>query len=179
MKGPSDEDADSQGVDFLPGTGAVSYLYALQGGPTYAVGAGAGDRIKGALYRSSAQSCPVSLLGTLGSRWNSQKVVSGEPCEPFVLPIVISTSIPEPSCLVEPSADPLNCCPEGAELSGDGRNAVCIISEGLVAAESVLNPNDPTSNVLDELQSPFTVNLPIDNDADSWTYTPPRSEIGS
>lgn len=179
MKKPGDEDADSQGVDFLPGTGSVSYLYALQGGPTYGVGAGNDDRIKGALFRSSAQSCPVDLLASpIGSRWISQKVVSGEPCELFVLPIGVSNTLPDPSCLIGNPRDALDCCPEGSELSGDGRNRICIAQEVLVLAESVPNPNIPTTNVLDGLDAPFSVNLPIDNDPDSWVYTPPRSERG-
>lgn len=195
MKLPSDEDADSQGIDFLPNTGSVSYLYALQGGPTYGVGAGNDNRVKGALYRSGAQSCPVDLLASpIGSRWMSQKVVSGEPCEAFVLPIAIATTTPDPACLLGAVVVPngngngngngtttaaLDCCPEGSELRGSGLNALCIAEEVLVLAESVPNPNIPTTNVLDGLVAPFSVNLPMDNDPDTWIYTPPRSENGS
>ncbi|MGJ8690540.1 MAG: hypothetical protein ACSHXZ_13585 [Gammaproteobacteria bacterium] len=163
MKRPSSEDIDNQGVDFLPGTGAVSYLYALQQGPTYGVGAGSSDRLKGTLYRATEQSCPVTLVGAvLGSRWISQKVVSGEPCEPFVLPLPT----------VDATNSNKNCKPKDL-LAG-----VCIESGGLVLAQSVADPSLPGINVLDGLTAPFSVNLPIDNDPSAWHYTPPRSEVG-
>ncbi len=79
IKATSDETADNTGLSGLPATGAVSYLHALQGGPNYAIGASP-DGIQGRLYRSTFQACPVAPAD-IQSRYLSQKVVTGSPCE--------------------------------------------------------------------------------------------------
>lgn len=90
----SDEASDSSGVDRIVNTGAVSYLHALQGGPGYAIGRSP-DGIIGHLYRTSAEACPVEAA-ELKSRYMSQKVITGSPCESFELFKVEADS----SCLV-------------------------------------------------------------------------------
>ena len=79
IKAPSDETADNIGIDNLSATGAVGYIYKLQDGPTYAIGRSP-DGIKGYLFRETANSCPVSPE-LIQSRYISQKVVTGSPCE--------------------------------------------------------------------------------------------------
>jgi hypothetical protein len=79
IKAPSDETADNVGIDNLSATGAVGYIYKLQDGPTYAIGRSP-DGIKGYLFRETANSCPVSPE-LIQSRYISQKVVTGSPCE--------------------------------------------------------------------------------------------------
>jgi len=90
IKRPSAEIPDNRGVDALPGTGSVSYLYAIQGGPTYAIGRSP-QGIPGFLFRQGADACPVDEITALtGSRYMSQKVEHGEPCEsPYQLPIPV------------------------------------------------------------------------------------------
>ncbi|WP_243748656.1 hypothetical protein [Pseudomaricurvus alcaniphilus] len=94
IKPTSSEVFDNRGVDIASvDTGAVSYFHALQGAPNYAIGASP-DRIKGYLYRQTTEICPVNTLTAVtGSRYVSQKVVFGEPCEsPFVLPLPVGES---------------------------------------------------------------------------------------
>tara|TARA_R110001583_G_scaffold45508_2_gene143270 strand:+ start:177 stop:1484 length:1308 start_codon:yes stop_codon:yes gene_type:complete len=79
IKASSDEAADNVGIENLSATGAVSYLYKMQGGPTYAIGRSP-DGIKGFLFRETASACPVSPEA-IKSRYMSQKVVTGSPCE--------------------------------------------------------------------------------------------------
>lgn len=79
VKAPSDEDTDSTGISGVRSTGVTSYLYALQGSPVYAVGDDPFS-VKGHLYRGSSDSCPVAP-SEIASRYVSQKVVSGKPCE--------------------------------------------------------------------------------------------------
>lgn len=62
------------GVDDIATTGAVGYLYALQG-LSYGIGAGDGGAVKGRLYREGLGAC-----GPVVSAWDSQRVVSGSPC---------------------------------------------------------------------------------------------------
>lgn len=120
IKKPSAELMDNQGIDFLPGTGAVSYLYAMQGGPTYAVGRSP-NGIPGFLYTQSTEACPISATDVaFGSRYNSQKVEYGEPCEtPFVLPI--SGSQPPVNCptnLNKNLCERTGCLVEGKKSCG-------------------------------------------------------------
>jgi hypothetical protein len=79
IKGVSDELSDSQGASRLVATGNVSYLNALQGGPNYAVGPGT-NGLPGFLYKESPQQCGFDV-DEVQSRWHSQSVVSGLPCE--------------------------------------------------------------------------------------------------
>ncbi|MEZ7490481.1 hypothetical protein QO198_02850 [Pseudoalteromonas distincta] len=81
LKGLSDEATDSQGVSKLNNTGNVSYINALQQGPNYAIGQ-LGNSVIGQLLRSTPQQCPANSEQIL-SRYVSQKVVTGSPCESF------------------------------------------------------------------------------------------------
>ncbi len=79
IKASSDERADSYDIAGDGAAGAVGYLYALQGGPTYAIGS-APSGVQGYLYRQGAQACPYTP-DQIQSRYISQKVVPGIPCE--------------------------------------------------------------------------------------------------
>ncbi|WP_339906894.1 hypothetical protein [Pseudomonas guineae] len=114
IKSTSDEATDNNGVDGISGSGSVSYFNALQGQPNYAVGRGV-DGLPGALFRESPQACPVEAE-QIGSRWVSQSVVSGKPCEV----VNLDQSATEPSfneCLVN-TLEPCSC-PESYEDEGD------------------------------------------------------------
>lgn len=80
IKASSDEAADNVGIENLSATGAVSYLYKMQDGPTYAIGRSP-DGIKGFLFRETASACAIQPEA-IKSRYMSQKVVTGSPCEP-------------------------------------------------------------------------------------------------
>ncbi len=112
IKSTSDELSDSTSADGIFGTGSVSYLNAMQGGPNYAVGASP-DGIKGFLFRETVESCPVSAE-EVKSRYLSKKVVPGSPCEPFTL----ASGVPaNTQCLVNIIND---CnCPAGTTDQGD------------------------------------------------------------
>ncbi|NMP80844.1 hypothetical protein HHE92_13655 [Pseudoalteromonas arctica] len=94
LKGLSDEATDSQGVSKLNNTGNVSYINALQQGPNYAIGQ-LGNTVIGQLLRSTPQQCPANSEQIL-SRYVSQKVVTGSPCESFE----IDKQPADSSCLV-------------------------------------------------------------------------------
>lgn len=112
IKLSSDEDSDSSGVERVSGSGAVSYLNALQGGPNYAIGASP-DGITGYLYRSTPQACPVEV-SEIRSRFLSQRVVSGSPCEAYELG---QPGEPDTSCLADLGG--VCNCPAGTEDQGD------------------------------------------------------------
>lgn len=99
IKSPSNEAADSRGTDGIAGTGAVGYIYGLQGTPTYAVGRSPAG-LPGFLYRETASMCPVDAEA-IGSRWLSQKVVLGEPCEPYAFSVVNAAASTD--CLINPA----------------------------------------------------------------------------
>ncbi|AOE83779.1 hypothetical protein [Pseudomonas sp. TCU-HL1] len=114
IKAVSDESTDNRGVDGISGSGSVSYFNALQGQPNYAVGQGASG-LPGALFRETTQSCPIEIAD-IGSRWVSQKVVAGSPCEAVSLD-AIGTEPAYSACLV---SVPEPCdCPAGYEDEGD------------------------------------------------------------
>ncbi|MBH0042396.1 hypothetical protein [Pseudoalteromonas sp. SWXJZ10B] len=94
LKDLSDEATDSQGVSKLNNTGNVSYINALQQGPNYAIGQ-LGNTVIGQLLRSTPQQCPANSEQIL-SRYVSQKVVTGSPCESFE----IDKQPADSSCLV-------------------------------------------------------------------------------
>ena len=112
MKLASDEDTDSIGYDGIAGTGAVSYLYGVQNSPTYGIGASQGG-LRGDLYRSTDQFCPVEV-SEIRSRYLSQRVVSGSPCEAFQLG---QPGEPETSCLAHLGG--VCSCPSGYDDQGD------------------------------------------------------------
>ncbi len=81
IKSPSNELADSRDVGGDVNSGVTGYIYALQDGPTYAIGRSP-DGIQGYLYRETPQACPITPEN-IQSRYISQKVVTGSPCEPI------------------------------------------------------------------------------------------------
>lgn len=91
IKPTSTESLDNSGVSRVPNTGAVSYFQALQGAPNYAIGRSPSG-VPGFLYKETFEACPMpEIIGgigsPIGSRYISQKVITGEPCEsPFNLP---------------------------------------------------------------------------------------------
>ncbi len=121
IKATSDEAADHTGLSGRPATGAVSYLHALQGGPNYAIGASP-DGIRGRLYRSTALACPIAAAD-IQSRYLSQKVVAGSPCESRVAsaePVAggycsdpltpCDANMPETcDCITQPVMAPVDC----------------------------------------------------------------------
>ncbi|MEI8624556.1 hypothetical protein P4S67_09780 [Pseudoalteromonas sp. B137] len=127
LKSLSDEATDSQGVSKLNNTGNVSYINALQQGPNYAIGQ-LGNSVIGQLLRSTPQQCPANSEQIL-SRYVSQKVVTGSPCESFE----IDKQPADSSCLVGVTAlgNPLlgtsdqglsqscDTCQTGYESQGD------------------------------------------------------------
>ncbi len=127
LKSLSDEATDSQGVNKLNNTGNVSYINALQQGPNYAIGQ-LGNSVIGQLLRSTPQQCPANSEQIL-SRYVSQKVVTGSPCESFE----IDKQPADSSCLVGVTAlgNPLlgtsdqglsqscDTCQTGYESQGD------------------------------------------------------------
>lgn len=127
LKGLSDEATDSQGVSKLNNTGNVSYINALQQGPNYAIGQ-LGNSVIGQLLRSTPKQCPANSEQIL-SRYVSQKVVTGSPCESFE----IDKQPADSSCLVGVTAlgNPLlgtsdqglsqscDTCQTGYESQGD------------------------------------------------------------
>lgn len=105
IKVPSDETTDSVAIDGDASTGAVGYLYALQRGPTYAVGSSP-DGIQGFLYRQAPEVCPVEPE-SIRSRYLSQKVVRDSPCEAYT---AVMDSPPDTECLVDvEGAAPCQC----------------------------------------------------------------------
>lgn len=125
IKSTSDESSDSTGLSGIRATGVVSYFNALQGGPNYAIGRSF-DGIKGNLFRSTAEQCPAAI-DDIKSRYVSQKVVAGSPCEDFNA----ESSEADTSCLVGvqvqggilgnaiPDVVPCQQCPSGMESQQD------------------------------------------------------------
>jgi hypothetical protein len=136
IKTISDELTSSKGTDYLSGTGNVSYFNALQGGPNYAVGRGASG-LPGDLFRESALVCPVPA-SQLQSRWMSQKVVAGEPCESVELEDEVKTP-PFTGCLVDIALFACDC-PASTEDQGD------ILSLYAVPIETLLDSTVLTIN---------------------------------
>ncbi len=92
IAGAGDEGAYSTGIDDISGSGGVSYAFALQNGPTYAIGAGGGIGQQGRLYRQASRN--ACGLGAIGSMWDSQRVVEGEPCIDLTAPGTPAAPVP-------------------------------------------------------------------------------------
>lgn len=136
IKTASDELTSSRGVDYVSGTGNVSYFNALQGGPNYAVGRGL-QGLPGHLFRESALMCPVAA-SQLQSRWMSHKIASGEPCESVQLEDEVKTP-PFTGCLIDVPL--VECeCPASSEDQGD------ILSLYAVPIETLLDSTVLTLN---------------------------------
>ncbi len=193
------ESADNMGIDLLPGTGGVGYLYATQGGPSYAVGASSAG-VTGWLFRETASACSSN---TIKSVWSSQAVVSGSPCEYAAeavicngnfgdatcnpapvnpkLPACVNQYPTLPSCgcpagwTLQPAISPDRCCPPGS-IAGTDPGQCDRLMPDLQAAESVPHPDDATANALEGFAPPFVVNLPID--PDTWESVAPDGVEG-
>ncbi|MDI4671550.1 hypothetical protein MKZ42_12910 [Pseudoalteromonas shioyasakiensis] len=128
IKSVSDEDSDSSGISQIVSTGNVSYINALQNGPNYAIGQRDGTFI-GNLFKSTPLSCPAKD-DEIVSRYMSQKVTSGTPCESFEINKVPADN----RCLVGVSNTSIDLfgattttelqalcdtCPEGFTSQGD------------------------------------------------------------
>jgi hypothetical protein len=113
IKAPSDENEDNIGIDNIDATGAVGYLYKSQDGPTYAIGRSP-NGITGYLFRDTGNACPISPEA-VKSRYMSQKVVTGSPCESLGSPATTSTTTTTQTdvadayteCLIGPGAPEL------------------------------------------------------------------------
>lgn len=137
IKTISDELTSSRGTDYISGTGNVSYFNALQAGPNYAVGRGT-QGLPGHLFRESPLMCPVAA-SQVRSRWMSQKVTSGEPCESVQLDDEVKTP-PFTGCLID--APLTECdCPATTEEQGD------ILSLYAPAIETLLDSTVLTLNL--------------------------------
>lgn len=175
IKSTSDEVSDNRGADNIAGSGAVSYLNALQGGPNYAIGASP-DRIKGYLFRETAQACPVEV-DEIRSRYISKKVVAGSPCEPFS----IDNNIPaDTRCLVNLVQD---CsCPAGSTSQGEIVENYLPLVDALLnttlGALSLLVPALPSSVDIGTLCCPVGTVLEEDNNlVNALVYTALSSVI--
>lgn len=82
----------------IDNAGGQGYLYALQQGPTYGVGADVdqtfnGQRLPGTLYRQTENACTDNANDIqIRSVWTSQLVTDGEPCEPLPEGIVVNAA---------------------------------------------------------------------------------------
>lgn len=83
------------GAGRIAQAGGISYLYPLQGGPSYGIGRDLDNDINfssgmpGELYREDAASCDPA---TVHSVWTSQTVIDGEPCESLVGGITVEAA---------------------------------------------------------------------------------------
>ncbi len=142
IKPTSSERLDNRGVDIAStDTGAVSYFHALQDGPNYAIGQDPSGGLKGFLYRESVEACPVNVITAVtGSRYISQKVVFGSPCEsPFTLPLPTGDA---PRLCPSQANDGSLLCPQvGPDACGvterNGQNK-CACPDGYYDAGSLL-----------------------------------------
>ncbi|GGP75892.1 hypothetical protein [Shewanella ulleungensis] len=182
IKGTSDETSDSVGVDGINGTGAVSYFHALQGGPNYAIGR-SNNNVTGYLFRSTPQQCPVNI-SQIESRYLSQKVISGMPCESFS----VEQAEADVSCLVGvesgssiinigPTIDNPVCdqCPAGTEAQGDtldrNRSAIEPLINTVFSTLSLTGLVPNVDVTLGEVCCPIGTRLDENNDlTSSVTY---------
>lgn len=134
IKSPSDELSDSRGLSGDIHTGVTGYLYALQNinGPTYAIGSSP-DGIQGYLYRSTANACAVPAQ-TLQSRFLSQKVITGSPCENYEAP---TDSPPDTSCVLD---DPVVGCSCPAGYTDQGNILSLYLPQAQLLANTLLAP---------------------------------------
>ncbi|WP_025563344.1 hypothetical protein [Psychromonas sp. SP041] len=128
IKPTSNETLDSSGVSRLPNTGAVSYFQALQNGPNYAIGRSP-NGLPGFLYKETFEACPMpEIIGgigsPIGSRYISQKVVTGEPCEsPVNLPLDAGQA--PLTCSSSDSSIPLSASCDSACGTDSGGQCAC------------------------------------------------------
>ncbi|WP_148862801.1 type II secretion system protein [Marinobacter fonticola] len=137
IKTISDETTDSIGVDGQFGSGNVSYFNALQGMANYAVGAGE-NGLPGALFSESPQACPVPP-SKIGSRWVSQKIVVGDPCE--TVNLEDKSTVPAfTGCLIN-TLEPCEC-PGSYSEQGD------VLANYLPAIDTLLSSTASSVNAL-------------------------------
>jgi hypothetical protein len=125
---------DTSQVSFAGGQG---YLYALQHGPNFGVGADVdqtynGMRLPGTLYRQTADACLENGESIL-SVWTSQEVTTGEPCLNLPATLEIDAAkCPDgqggtnagDACNVSPNVDP-RCVTGGFCVGGTNNDLGC------------------------------------------------------
>ena len=146
----NDGTIDSSTTSRLQNAGGVGYLYALQRGPNYGVGADVdqtfnGSRLPGTLYRQSAQSCEDPIR----SVWTSQEVVPGEPCLNLPDGLVVEsakcpsgqvgTNDPGEPCNVSPNVDP-RCVVGGVCDGGVNMDLSCYEDSHCPGSTCSINP---------------------------------------
>jgi hypothetical protein len=168
----SNEDADNLGIGFLSinidsnndGTidssttsrvqnaGGVGYLYALQRGPNYGVGADIDQtfnalRLPGTLYRQTANQC-LAGDAQIRSVWTSQEVVTGEPCLNLPDGLVVESAKCPPGqdgdnagdpCETSPNVDP-RCVTGGNCVGGSNSGLGCFDDSQCPGGTCSINP---------------------------------------
>lgn len=193
IAGPGEEGDDNRAVGSPPigEAGGIGYLYAMQQGPSYGIGAdltnvaaGGVGGFPGALYRSSAEQCDDATITGIQSYWESQRV--GYPCTPFFFTESGPISCPAgqkdgPGCTSSPPGDPLcqptpsECmCPvdyyrvNGQSGGGNGNNCcpigtVFVQGTGTCRGAGGLQQAVPVTAFNGQgFTAPFKVNLPPD-----------------
>jgi hypothetical protein len=131
--------ADAFDTSQVANAGGVGYLYALQRGPNYGVGADVdqlfgGLRLPGTLYRQTVDAC-LQPGESIRSIWTSQEVTSGEPC--LNLPATLEVDAakcpsgqggadPGDPCQVSPNVDP-RCVTGGNCVGGPTPGVGCYL----------------------------------------------------
>jgi len=149
----NDGTADAFDTAQLQFAGGVGYLYALQHGPNYGVGADIdqtynGLRLPGTLYRQTADACLEGGESIL-SVWTSQEVTSAEPCLNLPATLEIeSAKCPsgqegdaagEP-CNVSPNVDP-RCVTGGTCAGGVNVGLSCYENSHCPGSTCTLTPS--------------------------------------
>lgn len=129
----TDGTTTSSGTAQISDAGGVGYLYALQSGPTYGIGRDLDDLtgLPGTLYRETTVGCDETAIR---SRWTSQTVISGLPCEPLPAGVTVEAAkCPDGAdgvnafgdqCENVPPADP-RCEVSGTCSGGTNNGASC------------------------------------------------------
>lgn len=131
--------ADAFDTAQVANAGGVGYLYALQQGPNYGVGADVdqlfgGLRMPGTLYWQTMDAC-LEPGESIRSIWTSQEVTSGEPC--LNLPATLEVDAakcpsgqggtdPGDPCQVSPNVDP-RCVTGGNCVGGPTPGVGCYL----------------------------------------------------
>lgn len=156
----------SSGTAEISDAGGIGYLYPLQQGPSYGIGRDLDDLtgLPGTLYRETTTSCTPA---NVRSRWTSQTVTGGLPCEPLPAGATVAAAkCPDGAdggapvgaqCGNVPPADP-RCVVAGTCSGGGGEScgsdADCpLLSTCNLAAEQCGCPGtgdaDPANNWID------------------------------
>jgi hypothetical protein len=81
----------SSGTAQISEAGGIGYLYPLQSGPSYGIGRDLDDLtgLPGSLYRETPDACDEEVVR---SRWTSQTVTGGLPCEPLPAGVTVEAA---------------------------------------------------------------------------------------